>query len=1234
MPVQTLAPQFDEDHHGVYRDLLRRAIEHEDTRNLALTGSYGTGKSSILRQIAEIYGEKVVEISLSTSSPRENGKPPENGGENSTVETPTNRIQKEIVKQLIYRLPPSQTRGSRFPRANKPDLRLDLIWASIWGSAAYTVLIMIGLIPKFIAWLGGSPWQQVGSYLGLEILSMGLAWLVLRGVQGRIVVNSVSAGPTTVTLDRDSESYFDQYLDEIVYFFQVSECNLVIIEDIDRFEDAHVFDTLRALNRLLNSSKQLDRRIVFVYAIRDSVFEVIGKEAPAANTTHEKDETTISDGAAGVVTSMTDRARDALLRANRTKFFDVIIPVVPFITHDNARDLMSNAMRSDKFIISPALVRLASRHVADMRMIRNIRNEFEVYRNRLIATSRQVPGLTDDLLFAIVLFKSSHLGDFEEIRLQNSTLDGLFLMWRRLVSENLASEIARRTQIEARRTSEQIAPNRAKYLGTRLQECREALREGIRPGPNRATPSVTLSVNGAAVADETTFTREFWTNIADGSELIITLSDNYSQNASIQLTAEQLGNFLNVGLEQKDWGEVNLSEVTAAIGEVTEKIQFLQHHTWQQLWARQEFRVAVDDSENSTAPPLSFADLADQKLESDLARDLVRHGYLTHHFALYVSVFHGEHLGSEAMEYIMRFVEPGKFDPTYPLSETDVEQVLEDRGADLLNEPGVYNVHILDYLLAHKANDAHVIIHRLIAYNEHEESFLNTYVAQGKQTRLLFAQMAPLWPSIFRYIAADAPAESNDRLAQFNSALGACAQDIDYETNRSVKELIESNYTELAAITSPRTSEQAIATFTLISAAGAKIDSLKDLDPVACSAAIQFSCYRVNEMNLRAITSTDLICLDALLDTAEVAYIHAVNHLSDYMAALKASMTTQYSVVNPQCFLRIVSDAAPTNSTVDVDAMVFAASEDCRVSELNSVASSVWPALTQSTRTDCSFSNVKAYLDEYGEVDRHLGKLLREVGPISGYEQHPKEARADVTLQILNAFETLPDASIRIALAEKLEPGFVDADNLKPQSGNFVAQLIRRDLLADEEETFTGRLMTDWSTLEAAILASEHFGSFVSPSILPVSELPSFIASRRIPSELKQAVVGDLVDYLSAAEVREVQAIAAALNKHNWTVGYARLEALRVEGTNNHELVPLIAREGDKLDLGDLRTLLRAMGGSYEVIADLGSKHPTFPNDADHVMILNRLHMAHIVSSFPPDGRDDKLLRVNLHQPR
>ncbi|WP_171907760.1 hypothetical protein, partial [Curtobacterium sp. MMLR14_002] len=103
--------------------------------------------------------------------------------------------------------------------------------------------------------------------------------------------------------------------DEIVYFFQVVDADIVIFEDIDRFEDPHIFETLRELNTILNAAKQLDGRTLrFIYAIKDSIFEELGVRAAREADGDQPD----------AKKPTTDAAILEVARANRTKFFDLV----------------------------------------------------------------------------------------------------------------------------------------------------------------------------------------------------------------------------------------------------------------------------------------------------------------------------------------------------------------------------------------------------------------------------------------------------------------------------------------------------------------------------------------------------------------------------------------------------------------------------------------------------------------------------------------------------------------------------------------------------------------------------------------------------------------------------------------------------------------------------------------------------------------------------------------------
>lgn len=67
-----LTPEYDPELHGVYSDAIESALRRSklEVRNIALTGSYGVGKSSILKEVARRHKRRVIAVSLSSSASR------------------------------------------------------------------------------------------------------------------------------------------------------------------------------------------------------------------------------------------------------------------------------------------------------------------------------------------------------------------------------------------------------------------------------------------------------------------------------------------------------------------------------------------------------------------------------------------------------------------------------------------------------------------------------------------------------------------------------------------------------------------------------------------------------------------------------------------------------------------------------------------------------------------------------------------------------------------------------------------------------------------------------------------------------------------------------------------------------------------------------------------------------------------------------------------------------------
>lgn len=578
--LQSLAPSYEHEHHGLYFTVIKKAIESQPkVRNIALAGTYGTGKSSILHQVREQFDERVIELSLLTLGEKPDiGTPPNEM--NPAAASTTNRIQKEIVKQLLYQQSPTDAPESRFRRIVRFRRKSELLLATLVALVGIGVAALLGLD------ITGTPAPGLAfdsrPHAIRVIVAYGAGALIIGAVvmgarllfRGRGAIEKVSAGPATITLPPHSVSYFDEYLDEIIYFFEMNpKVDIVLIEDLDRFNDPQIFEALRSLNSVLNSARQLrDRDFRFIYAVRDSVFGKLGQDEEHADS---------------------DEARAEVARSNRTKFFELIVPVVPFITHKNAGDLMREMVKDREHTVSPELIDLAARHLADMRLIRNIVNEFEIFKRRLLDGDSAVPGLDADRLFAIVVFKNAHMGDFEKIRLGKSSLDELWDTGQGLLHVNRERIRSDSKERVARLNRAGTARGHARQLGERVREQVDLL-AAI---PGTGVSATTIHHNGTQISDETLRTAEFWRGFLE-SEVplqIPSLDASRRRDGHMRLDAATIERLTGMDIDPARFVTESDTAERAAIDRNDLDVDFLRRPTWQQLVGRPQFGYTNDD---------------------------------------------------------------------------------------------------------------------------------------------------------------------------------------------------------------------------------------------------------------------------------------------------------------------------------------------------------------------------------------------------------------------------------------------------------------------------------------------------------------------------------------------------------------------------------------------------------------------------------------------------------------
>lgn len=119
----------------------------------------------------------------------------------------------------------------------------------------------------------------------------------------------------------------------------------------------------------------------------------------------------------------------------RTKFFDFIIPIVPVVDSTNSYDQFvghfNNAGIFSQF--DQEFLRGISLYIDDMRILKNICNEYIVYHNRIQSTE-----LSLDKLLAIIVYKNLFPKDFSDSQLNRGLVYALFAMKDKLIDQDIA----------------------------------------------------------------------------------------------------------------------------------------------------------------------------------------------------------------------------------------------------------------------------------------------------------------------------------------------------------------------------------------------------------------------------------------------------------------------------------------------------------------------------------------------------------------------------------------------------------------------------------------------------------------------------------------------------------------------------------------------------------------------------------------------------------------------------
>lgn len=364
--ILPLYPQYFGDN-KIYVDRILEGLEDNNIFNIGVTGSYGSGKSSVLKGVYQNINKKKynkIVVSLANFINK-------NYDKEENKDSVDNELEIGILQQLIYNVSSRKIPLSRFNRIK--DIGE---WPFILICTFITYIVFWEKIKKFF-----ESFIEINTIF--YILTFIVMYLGIYIILKKFNINSLRFNGIELSKEKnsDDESILNKYIDEIIYFFKKTKYNVVVFEDIDRFGNINIFYKLREINKIINDNDEIKKRkrVIFIYAIRDDAL----KES-----------------------------------SDRTKFFDLIIPVIPVISSANANYKFIETLKEIGLdnVVSLNIIEELSYYVEDMRCLKNICSEFKIHYEQILKKANRLDKNSVDSLFALMVYKNINHKDYEDMR--------------------------------------------------------------------------------------------------------------------------------------------------------------------------------------------------------------------------------------------------------------------------------------------------------------------------------------------------------------------------------------------------------------------------------------------------------------------------------------------------------------------------------------------------------------------------------------------------------------------------------------------------------------------------------------------------------------------------------------------------------------------------------------------------------------------------------------------------
>lgn len=702
-----------------YLKHLKNAIDNKDIKNLALSGVYGSGKSTIIKSFKSQYSDfEILNISLASFN------------ETNDYATFKDQIQLNILQQIIYSQKAEKLPESRINRISELNIWDLKNWTNV---VAFLVLIISTfLLLNFYSYqLNPNNWKLADKFnlscfvlIILSLISMSKIGQIFIELLKNLRINKISLKDAEFGNKAENKDLLNKHIDEILYFFEKISIDIVVIEDLDRFNTTEIYRTLREVNFILNSylfniNPKDPRKVTFLYAIKDDLF---------------------------------------LDELDRTKFFDLIIPAIPFLNYSNSKNVLNEKLDkifgNEIFFIKPSkeFINTVSSFITDNRSLLNIINEFIIYKEQQKLQNEE---LNQEKLLAIIIYKNLRPKDFSRLHISKSNIDLMFLNKEKLIKksvDDLKDEIDL-IEEKVKKIKEENTQSIRDLNLIYLYHIKESINDSNAKGLIYNTERKTFKIIISNALDLSRFYDEeikYYTNVSTNYSVDIKITDIDANDTGYSYS-EKYDLILN--------RDKRVDEKEDEIKENRNKQNDLNNWTLKQILEDKNLSKENLQKEIDVFYTESTIEENDRTYNDPLLIFLLLNGYVDEHYREYISIFQKGGINETDQEFKINIISRINEPKPYNYELTNLDDIIDELPINYFKNDRILNIDLVNHITVCRLNypdKFQAILGTIANWNsKRTRQFLSSYLYDGNQSKVFIIELAKSWETLWYTVDKD-----------------------------------------------------------------------------------------------------------------------------------------------------------------------------------------------------------------------------------------------------------------------------------------------------------------------------------------------------------------------------------------------------------------------------------------------------------------------------------------------